>query len=140
MGKFPPLLHLPSQMPSCKTWCAGLLLACASSAEKTQQYKLKIPRVTLEELANSEELLAGHWPYVLTGFLDEWPAMEKWKDLDYLQTKMSEEFVDYYPENMYNLGNKPFMLKFEDALKKMRVSPSPTRKPRYMQCRISLDT
>ncbi len=100
-----------------------------------QLYKLHIPRVTAEELAANSTLMSGHWPYVLTGEADKWPAMEKWKDLNYLLRKIPDEWVDFYPRNMYQLGSKPYVQPYSEALPKFRQQ---TGQSKYMQMRLSL--
>jgi hypothetical protein len=98
-----------------------------------QQFLLEVPRVTAEELAKNASLSSGHYPYIVVGAMDDWPAMNKWKDLDHVQTRVADEWVDYYPENMYNLGNKPYLHKFETA---KGLFNAPKRRPRYLQLRL----
>ena len=100
-----------------------------------QQYALHIPRVTAAELAANATLMSGHWPYVLTGEVDKWPAMDKWKDLDYLKRKIPKEWVDFYPRNMYKMGNKPYVQPYDEALPRFRQQ---TGESKYMQMRLSL--
>jgi len=100
-----------------------------------QLYKLHIPRVTAAELAANSTLMSGHWPYVLTGEVDKWPAMDKWKDLNYLLRKIPNEWVDFYPTNMYKLGSKPYVQPYSEALPKFRQQ---TGQSKYMQMRLSL--
>lgn len=100
-----------------------------------QLFKLEIPRVTAAELAANETLMSGHWPYVLTGEVDKWPAMKKWGDLDYLLRKIPSEWVDFYPRNMYKLGSKPYVQPYSEALPRFRQN---TGESKYMQMRLSL--
>ncbi len=36
----------------------------------------------------NKTLLAGHMPFVVTDALEGWPAMDRWRDLDYLKKKV----------------------------------------------------
>ena len=107
----------------------------ADPAKPRQMFKLHIPRVTAEELAANSTLMSGHWPYVLTGEVDKWPAMQKWQDLDYLLGKIPNEWVDFYPRNMYKLGSKPYVQPYSEALPRFRQD---TGYSKYMQMRLSL--
>ena len=100
-----------------------------------QLFKLEIPRVTAAELAANETLMSGHWPYVLTGEVDKWPAAKKWGDLNYLLNKIPSEWVDFYPRNMYQLGSKPYVQPYSEALPRFRQN---TGESKYMQMRLSL--
>jgi hypothetical protein len=106
----------------------------AARRSPRQAYKLHIPRVTAEELAANKTLMSGHWPYVLVGEVEKWPAMKKWT-LDYLQKKIPSEWVDFYPYNMYKMGNKPYVQPYREALPKFRQK---TEHSKYMQMRLSL--
>ena len=107
-----------------------------------QKFNLHIPRVTMAELSRNATLLSGHWPYIISDAMKGWEAMEKWNDgdeLQYLQSILKDEWVDFYAENMYSLGNKPILYKFSDANSRWRTSFKYDRgKPRYMQFRLSL--
>ncbi|CAE8606549.1 unnamed protein product, partial [Polarella glacialis] len=99
---------------------------------KKQKFKLEIPRVTVEELANNDTLKSGLHAYVLHGFAKEkWTAMN-WT-LDYLKEKIPFEWVDYYPNNMRDVGSKPFLHNFEKLVPDFK---KPHHTPRYMQIRL----
>ena len=101
-----------------------------------QQFKLHVPRVTAEELAANETLMSGHWAYILTGEVPKWPAMKKWT-LDYLKKAIPQEWVDFYPYNMYKMGNKPYVQRYSEAVEKFK-QPKQGSNSRYMQMRLSL--
>ena len=107
-----------------------------------QKFKLTIPRVTMAELARNKTLLSGHWPYVITDAMKGWDAMDKWNDgdgLDYLESILKDEWVDFYSENMYSLGNKPILYRFSQANERWKTPKARDRgQPRYMQFRLSL--
>ncbi len=65
--------------------------------------------------------------------------MTKWinKDLKYLEHAIADEWVDYYPSNMHDVGNKPVVMKMREAVPRFR-GPSGTGLPRYMQIRLSV--
>jgi len=119
----------------------------AFAVSQVQQYALEVPRVTNDQLARNKSLTTGHWPYIVVGAMDDWPALQKW-DVKYLAKQIPNEWVDYYPENMYNLGNKPYLLPYSECHKeflKKRNSkrrkvggPQALGKSRYMQVRLGL--
>ena len=116
--------------------------ALKRARQPRQKFELVVPRVTMVELARNKTLLSGHWPYVITDAMDGWAAMDKWNDGDslaYLESVLKEEWVDFYSENMYSLGNKPILYRFSEANKRWRRPYGIDRgKPRYMQFRLSL--
>lgn len=72
--------------------------------------------------------------YVLTDFAGTRWRAANWT-LQYLKKKIPFEWVDYYPNNMVDVGSKPYLFKFEEALPKFL---SPSEKPKYMQLRLGL--
>ena len=119
-----------------------LKLALKAARQPKQRFKLHIPRVTMAELARNKTLLSGHWPYVITDAMKGWAAMEKWNDgdeLEYLESVLKDEWVDFYSQNMYSLGNKPILYRFSEANKRWRTPfHRDMGRPRYMQFRLSL--
>jgi hypothetical protein len=70
---------------------------------------------------------------VLTDWVGtQWKAMN-WT-LDYLKKKIPFEWVDYYPNNMMDVGNKPYLFKLEDAMPRFQQK---TGQAKYMQMRIA---
>lgn len=108
------------------------LAAEAAFAGPVQEFKLHIPKVSLEELSANRTLRSGLHAYVLRDFLgNHWKAAS-WT-LDYLKEKIPFEWVDYYPENMLDETKKPFLLKFSEAVQRFQ---QPSDIPRYMQIRL----
>jgi len=114
---------------------AGFAL-CWYSAEAAakQRWAMPIPRVTAAELEANVTLRSGLHPYVLV----DW-AGSRWKasswTLDYLKKKIAFEWVDFYPNNMADVGSKPYLLKFEEALPRFLQKGD---SPKYMQLRLGL--
>lgn len=105
--------------------------------DKVQDFALRIPRVTIDELAKNRTLRTGLHAYVLSGFAEQWNATN-WT-LDYLTEKIPFEWVDYYPKNMEDVGSKPYLFKFDKAVKEFQhPNELKTDKPKYMQIRLSL--
>ena len=132
MGARVGCMHLPRSAPPARS--------CGCRCESTKIYDLDIP-VTPEQLFANKSLTSGHWPYVVVGAMDNWPAMKEWagmKGLDAINKIIPDEWVDYYPENMYHIGNKPYLRKFNDVVEEFK-QPSKSGKPRYMQLRLGLD-
>ena len=119
------------------------VLACYECIAKVQgqvaqqQFSLQIPRVTIDELAKNSTLKTGLHAYVLSGFAQQWNAVN-WT-LDYLTKKIPFEWVDYYPKNMDDVGSKPYLFKFDRAVQEFQDPKEiPTQLPKYMQIRLSL--
>lgn len=113
-------------------WFVAWSLPGVDSA--VQDFALHIPRIPVEELEANVTLRNGHHAYVIKDyFLGRWKATN-WT-LPYLQKKIPFEWVDYYPESMPHIGNKPFLYKLEDAMPRFL---EPSRSPRYMQLRVGL--
>mmetsp|Transcript_59943 Transcript_59943/g.111117 ORF Transcript_59943/g.111117 Transcript_59943/m.111117 type:complete len:367 (+) Transcript_59943:53-1153(+) len=105
-----------------------------TSAVPKQEFKLEIPRITVEDLARNATIRSGLHAYVLTGHVkSQWKAAN-WT-LDYLKEKIPFEWVDYYENNMRDQGSKPYLFRFSDALPRFLHR---TGTPRYMQLRLSL--
>ena len=51
----------------------------------------------------------------------------------HLEAKIANEWVDYYPKNMYNVGSKPYLHKFPKA---KELFEPPSKHPRYLQLRL----
>lgn len=111
------------------------MFACRTSVMMcTQQFAMPIPRVTESELQNNATLRTGLHPYILTGLVNtKWKAAN-WT-LDYLATQIPFEWVDYYEKNLDTEQQRPFLLKFEDALPRFKKKSDI---PRYMQLRLGL--
>mmetsp|Transcript_65224 Transcript_65224/g.155782 ORF Transcript_65224/g.155782 Transcript_65224/m.155782 type:complete len:367 (+) Transcript_65224:74-1174(+) len=105
-----------------------------SVAAAKQEFKLHIPRITVEELQTNATIRSGLHSYVLTGHVEsQWKAAN-WT-LSYLLKKIPFEWVDYYENNMRDPSSKPFLFRFQDALPRFQQK---TGTPRYMQLRLSL--
>jgi len=121
----------------------GTTLASVEADEigtSNKVYELHVPKITKAQLIANKTLLSGHWPYVVTDAMDEWPAMKEWagkEGLSAISEIIPDEWVDYYPQNMYSLGNKPYLRKFHDVVKEFQ-QPSKSGMPRYMQMRLGL--
>lgn len=101
---------------------------------KTNPYALEVPRVTVQELEANLTLRTGHHPFVLTGAMQgQWKATN-WT-LGSLKNKIPFEWVDYYPDNMKDLGKKPYLMTLEEAVPAFKERDG---KVKYMQMRISL--
>lgn len=118
----------------------ALVLHCClheGLAQKEQKFELDIPRVTVEELERNVTLRTGLHAYVLHGFAHKWKAMN-WT-LDYLMGKIPFEWVDYYPNNMRDVSSKPYLWKFDKAVREFQIPKEfRTGKPKYMQIRLGL--
>lgn len=102
------------------------------SGPREQEFKLEIPRVTIEQLERNMTLRGGTHAFILVDWARRWNA-SKWT-MDYLKRKIPFEWVDYYPENMLNPQNKPYLLKFDEAAVRYgQRSPQ----PKYMQLRLA---
>mmetsp|Transcript_65948 Transcript_65948/g.121669 ORF Transcript_65948/g.121669 Transcript_65948/m.121669 type:complete len:481 (+) Transcript_65948:146-1588(+) len=101
---------------------------------KTNPFELHIPRMTLAELHKNDTLRSGHYPFVLTDIINKSWKATSWT-LRHLKEKIPFEWVDYYPENMKNIGNKPYLQKLENAIQDFM---RPSKYSKYMQMRISL--
>jgi len=108
---------------------------------RKQRFTMTIPRMTTTELMNSPRFLTGHYPFIVTDVLNKWPAMQRWHSLDYLNSILPNEWVDFYPKNMYELGSKPWVMPSPQALDRFK-SKLPHEdefdSPRYLQYRLSL--
>lgn len=103
-------------------------------AQGRQKFELEIPRVTVDDLAKNATLRSGLYAYVLTGHVKKQWKAANWT-LEYLYKKIPFEWVDFYDQNMRDVGNKPFLFKFKEALPKFQHKIGV---PRYMQLRLSL--
>mmetsp|Transcript_95862 Transcript_95862/g.254645 ORF Transcript_95862/g.254645 Transcript_95862/m.254645 type:complete len:372 (-) Transcript_95862:32-1147(-) len=107
---------------------------CLEAAPARQPFALEIPKVTHAQLAANATLRSGLHAYVLKGHVkSQWKAAN-WT-LDYLAKKIPFEWVDFYDKNMVDMGSKPFLFKFKEALPRFEQK---TGIPRYMQLRLSL--
>lgn len=79
----------------CLLVCYECIQNVKGQVEK-QHFTLEIPRVTIDELAKNSTLRTGLHAYVLSGFAQQWNAIN-WT-LDYLTKKIPFEWVDYYPK------------------------------------------
>jgi len=122
------------QLLSLSSLYVVLRVGVVLGAAVKQRFNMEIPRVTVEDLAKNATLRTGLYAYVLTGHVrSQWKA-SNWT-LDYLHKKIPFEWVDFYDQNMKDVGNKPFLFKYAEAL------PHFNQKigiPRYMQLRLSL--
>ena len=66
-----------------------------------QKFSMPIPRLTTRELLLDKQLLTGNYPFVITDAMVDWPALNKWRSLDYLDRIVPQEWVDFYPRNMF---------------------------------------
>mmetsp|Transcript_32895 Transcript_32895/g.83292 ORF Transcript_32895/g.83292 Transcript_32895/m.83292 type:complete len:386 (-) Transcript_32895:118-1275(-) len=132
-----PAMAAPLEVSS--RWCHILVAAFVASGQlwpitaagATQRWELDIPRVTRKELESNSTLRSGLHAYVLTDWVgSRWKA-SNWT-LDYLKKKIPFEWVDYYPNNMEDVGNKPYLFKLEEAMPKFQQAGG----PKYMQMRI----
>lgn len=120
----------------CLLVCYECIQNVKGQVEK-QHFTLEIPRVTIDELAKNSTLRTGLHAYVLSGFAQQWNAIN-WT-LDYLTKKIPFEWVDYYPKNMDDVGSKPFLFKFDRAVQEFQHPREiPSQLPKYMQIRLSL--
>lgn len=99
-----------------------------------QQFALHIPRITLEEFEANQTLQSGHHAFIITGMVGKQWKASNWT-LGHLKKKIPFEWVDYYPNNMMDQGNKPYLIRLDQAIPQF-VEPGPDAK--YMQMRISL--
>jgi len=113
---------------------SGIWLCLVEAANPKQMFALEIPKVTVEQLAVNRTLRSGLHAYVLTGHVKKQWRAANWT-LDYLRKKIPFEWVDFYDTNMKDPGNKPYLLKFKEALPKFQHK---TGVPRYLQLRLSL--
>eukprot|EP00927_Polykrikos_kofoidii_P003764 TRINITY_DN11518_c0_g1_i2.p1 TRINITY_DN11518_c0_g1~~TRINITY_DN11518_c0_g1_i2.p1 ORF type:complete len:416 (+),score=71.86 TRINITY_DN11518_c0_g1_i2:35-1249(+) len=113
--------------------CALASVVIRSDAVK-QRFELQIPRVTEAELKSNATLRSGHHAYVLTGVVNRKWAAENWT-MEKWGKKINFEWVDFYHNNMADVGSKPHLYKFKDALPLFNQKAD---KPRYMQLRLSL--
>ena len=58
-----------------------------------------------------QEMAAGKKPFVLSGAIDEWPALTKWKDLKHFSehSVFKDSTVDWYPFNLAKADRKPWL-------------------------------
>lgn len=85
-----------------------------------------IPRVSAEELKlpGNEAFRRRERPYILTGAIDDWPALRKWHiskeavdaGTDYLSNLFPEAVTDLYPYNMLEQGTHPYLSRFKRGL------------------------
>jgi hypothetical protein len=64
-------------------------------------------------------------PFILTGAMDGWPALEKWmigtEQSSYLENLFPREVAEYYPYNMLEQGSKPFLFRFGPGVRDVVV-------------------
>lgn len=82
-------------------------------------HDVPMPRLTLEQLRMNETYLNVEAPFILVGAQKDWLANKRWT-LDYISEKFGEGIVDFYPENMRNIKNKPFLQPMENAIEEFR--------------------
>eukprot|EP00501_MAST-03F_sp_TOSAG23-6_P001282 GSMAST32.ASY1.ANO1.1330.1 assembled CDS len=103
-----------------------------------QKFQMKIPRVTMQQLAQNITLLTGTYPYIITDAMKSWTAIDLWKDEDYLVNIIGDEWVDFYAKNMKLVGAKPILYRYTDAHKRFKIDMRDDKgHPRYLQFRLS---
>lgn len=107
-------------------WCTSVV----GEREPVQEWKLHIPRVTVQELRANATLRDGTHAFILEGATTTWRA-RNWT-ISYLKKTIPNEWVDYYPDNMADVGNKPYLLNLKDAVPMFLKNPG----PKYMQIRV----
>ena len=69
----------------------------------------KAKRIHIKDLFSNykyKEYAGGKKPFILTGAMDGFTALQKW-NLRYLHNLFPEAIMDYYPQNMYRESVKP---------------------------------
>lgn len=119
-------------------WLSGIILVLGSlcveleALEHEQLHRFKyvrVPRFTMEEFASaSEDVRTGNLPFVLSGIGAKWKGLHEFPVED-LATNYSDAIVEFYPYNLIEIGNKPFLVSFRRALNEVREND----KPKYLQ-------
>lgn len=92
-----------------------------------------LPRISVNDIMKPayQRFLDGTTAFILTDAADRWSALTKW-DLSFFTSKFGSEIVDFYPNNLRNKGNSPFLVPFEKAWSEMKYSG----KPQYLHWRM----
>ena len=77
----------------------------------------ELRRVTVAELETDPYLMSGAEPFVLSGAMDGWGALEKFQDLSFFTSQFPDAIVDYYPQNLDQTNKKPFLVPFSTFAK-----------------------
>ena len=92
--------------------------------------------MTVAQLQRNGTLLAGHWPFVLTDAMAQWPATELWSEkrgsLQHLTDLLGDEWVDFYAKNMYSVGNKPILYRLRQAAERWQIPAADDSGPSNM--------
>eukprot|EP00940_MAST-03C_sp_MAST-3C-sp2_P003554 g3554.t1 len=76
-------------------------------------YAKKFPRVDVKALkrnVTSDAFWFGRRPFVISGGMNRWPAMDVWRDGHYLAKTWPREVTDYFPFNMLDTKSKALYL------------------------------
>lgn len=88
-----------------------------------------IPRVYVDDLNKAENVdyLNRVRPFILTGAMEGWKALERWKinpnEDPYLNKFFRHEVVDFYPYNMLRSGTHPYLMRFGAGMKELLHPP-----------------
>ena len=86
----------------------------------------KAKRIHIKDLFSNykyKEYAGGKKPFILTGAMDGFTALQKW-NLRYLHNLFPEAIMDYYPQNMYRESVKPRFVPIAFAFEDMLLSSS----------------
>jgi hypothetical protein len=89
-----------------------------------------LPRIHVSELdlPRNQKYKNRKMPFILTGAMDDWPALKKWK----LKKSVSENYLtelfphyvsDFYPYNMLQQGQHPHLIRFRSGVNEV-LNPS----------------
>jgi hypothetical protein len=102
-----------------------------------------IARLTLDELRISDKYRNNEKPFILVGAN---PATSEWTT-EYLSSLFPDKIVDYYPNNMDKVDNKPYLKPlseamdgFKEARYKREGKGGHKRQPPYIQWRMDLES
>jgi len=84
---------------------------------KPRKKQPPFPRIHISALYDAENAAyaAGTKPFILTGAMDSWNIQHLWTLSD-LTTRFRDSIVDFYPYNMYQKDNKPYLITLENAI------------------------
>eukprot|EP01138_Halocafeteria_seosinensis_P007355 gb/GECG01007519.1/.p1 GENE.gb/GECG01007519.1/~~gb/GECG01007519.1/.p1 ORF type:complete len:411 (+),score=30.99 gb/GECG01007519.1/:1-1233(+) len=114
----------------------GYFAAEAYTTTRAHGFKyVRIPRFTMEEFAAaSEDVRTGDMPFVLSGIGSKWKGLHEFP-VEELATNYSDAIVEFYPNNLIDIGNKPYLIPFRTALDELRDNET----PKYLQWRMTIN-
>jgi len=80
-----------------------------------------LPRIHVQDLdlPQHAQYKSRNAPFILTGAMDDWPALERWKEGNRLSSLFPKAVCDYYPYNMLE-DTHPYLIRFATGLSELK--------------------